>query len=436
MTVLDRSGAGYQARWWRAVDGSPYSFDSLAVPERVIGELAHGATGRRSIWRWLDWFPMRSWFASPVTLGEGGTPLVAAPWLEGDVRLKLDQLNPTGSFKDRGVALVVTALRAEGCTRLLEDSSGNGGSALAAYAAAAGLSARVLVPEGTSAAKVAATVAYGAEVVIVPGGREATADEALRQVADGRWTYASHAWHPLFPVGVATQALEIWRQLGRRAPATVVVVAGGGSMVLGHALAWRALHQAGLIGTVPRLVLVQPAACAPLVRAWAAGRAEITPGDGVVSPAPGGHAPVGSTAVGHASVGSTPVGSTPGGRPLTGPWPAGVSPAGPTLAEGTAIARPVRHKEVLAALRQLDGVALATGEDLIVHATRELAAHGHYIEPTAANALAGWRLAQRRGLIDRSGTSVIVLSGSGHKAADAMRRVFERRPGRDDPSGP
>jgi threonine synthase len=384
MTLVCRSGPvpDYRVGWWRAGDGSPYSFDALPAPGRPV---AAGLTaGGGPVWRWRDWFPLPSVFGSPVTLGEGGTPLVAAPWLAGDVRLKLDQLNPTGSFKDRGVALVVSALRAAGHHRLLEDSSGNGGSSLAAYAAAAGLTARVLVPADTSPAKIAAARAYGADLVVVSGDRAATSAEALRQVARGGWTYASHAWHPLFPVGVATQAFEIWQQLGRRAPDTVVVVAGGGSMVLGHDLAWRALRDARLIDALPRLVLVQPAACAPLVQAWAAGR------DGVAGQ--------------------------------------DVVPAA-TLAEGTAIAHPVRDREVLSALGRLDGVAVATSESLIERATRELAAHGHYIEPTAANALAGWRLAVAQNLIGPAGTTVIVLSGSGHKAADAMRTVFARPSG-------
>jgi len=179
VTLRGRSGAVEDCRadHWRADDGSPLSFDALPV-----GSVP--APGDQSIWAWADWFPPETTLSSPVTLGEGGTPLVAAPWLGEEVLLKLDHLNPTGSFKDRGVALVVTALKSEGGTRLLEDSSGNGGSSLAAYAGAAGLAARVLVPNGTSAGKIAAARAYGADVVVVPGDRAAASGEALRQVAE------------------------------------------------------------------------------------------------------------------------------------------------------------------------------------------------------------------------------------------------------------
>ncbi|MCL2783376.1 MAG: pyridoxal-phosphate dependent enzyme [Propionibacteriaceae bacterium] len=365
--LFDRAGRvhPWDALAWRGDDGSPLNFHDLAIP---TGEMrVHDG----SIWVWRSWFPVD--VGQPVTLGEGGTPLVRAPWLPGDVWLKLDYLNPTGSFKDRGTALVVSALRNAGATRLLEDSSGNGGSSLAGYAAAAELSARVLVPEGTSSAKIAATRAYGAQIVTVPGSRDATSAEALRQVTSTDWTYASHAWHPLFPVGVATQALEIWAQLDGRAPDTVVMVAGGGSMVLGHDLAWRALLAANLIDALPRLVMVQPAACAPLVQAWQTGADRVANID-----------------------------------------------ANTTLAEGTAIAHPVRDREVLAALRRLNGVAVATSEASIIDATRQFAAHGHYVEPTAANVLAGWRQVQP------AGQTVIVLSGSGHKASDAMRAVFSQ----------
>jgi len=362
MALIDRAGAvhDWDALVWRGLDGSPLTFTDLRV-----GVAPSPTECDRTVWRWRGWWPVS--IGDAVTLGEGDTPLVEAPWLGEDVHLKLDNLNPTGSFKDRGVALVVAALRSAGATRLLEDSSGNGGSSMAAYAAAAGLTARVLVPEGTSSGKVAATRAYGAEVVMVPGSRDDTSAEALRQVGSGDWAYASHAWHPLFPVGVATQALEIWAQLGR-APETVVVVAGGGSMVLGHDLAWRALLSAGLIDVLPRLVMVQPAACAPLVLG-----AVTTPGK--------------------------------------------------TIAEGTAIARPVRGVEVLAALRRLNGVAVATDEAAIAQATRQLVTHGHYVEPTAANAVAGWQQAVAAGQT-AAGTTVIVLTGSGHKTPDAMASIF------------
>ena len=361
MALIDRAGAVHDwgALVWRGPDGSPLTFTDLR-----LGAVPSPTERDRTVWRWRDWFPVP--IGDAITLGEGDTPLVDAPWLGANVHLKLDHLNPTGSFKDRGVALVVAALRSAGATRLLEDSSGNGGSSMAAYAAAAGVTARVLVPDGTSSGKIAATRAYGAEIVLVPGSRDDTSAEALRQVGTGNWAYASHAWHPLFPVGVATQALEIWAQLGR-APETVVVVAGGGSMVLGHDLAWRALLAAGLIEALPRLVMVQPAACAPLV---------LGP---VVTP-------------------------------------------GKTLAEGTAIARPVRDAEVSAALRRLDGIAVATDEAAIAQATRQLVAHGHYVEPTSANAVAGWQ-AVATGQI-APGTTVIVLTGSGHKTPDAMASIF------------
>lgn len=367
------SHQGARSRW-REDDGTPRSVPDLNLPVES-GELPSREPDR-SIWAWRGWFPVS--IDKPISLGEGGTPLVAAPWVGDDVWLKLDHLNPTGSFKDRGAALVVSALRQAGATRLLEDSSGNAGTSLAAYAAAAGLQARLLVPENTSTAKVALARAYGTDVVIVPGDRQATATEAARQASLGWFAYASHTWHPLFAVGVATQALEIWQQLGGRAPATVVVVAGGGSMVLGHDLAWRALLAAGLIDALPKLVMVQPQSCAPLVQAWASGQDDISE---TVTPEP-------------------------------------------TLAEGTAVARPVRADEVLAALRRLDGVALATDEVAIAEATRALAAHGQYVEPTSANALAGWRQLVASHQVDVSGTTVIVLTGSGLKAPNAMRAIF------------
>jgi threonine synthase len=316
------------------------------------------------------------------------------------VLLKSDHLNPTGSFKDRGVSLVISSLKSHFETssgqpafRLLEDSSGNGGSAFAAYAAAAGLPARVLVPEGTSPAKVLAVRAYGAQVQVVPGTRDDTLTEAMRQATEDGLVYASHIWSPLFAEGVKTQAYEIWEQLDHRVPELVVLVAGGASQVLGHDLAWHELLRAGVIDHLPRLLVVQPANCAPLIHAYHHSR------------------PVGS----HRSL-SAPFGHSDGvgheGIPQ------------PTIAEGAAFAHPVRDREVLAAMYRFDALTAVASEAQIVVATKLLCSWGHYAEPTSATALAGYLAALDSGIITPTGPVVIPITGSGHKAAARMAEIF------------
>ena len=237
--------------------GAP-SFDPTRVDERNY-----------TLWRYQAALPVPD-AATPVTLGEGWTPLVAAEWDGRPLHFKAEYLNPTGSFKDRGAAVVVTALKAMGVRDIVEDSSGNAGAALAAYAARAGLSAAIYVPAHASPVKQAQIAAYGAEVVPVPGPR-AEATRAVRQAAEGGAVYASHVYSPFFAQGVKTLAFELWEQLGGRAPESIVVPVGHGSLLLGLYQGLRALLLAGLIERLPRLFGVQARACAPLARAWTRG---------------------------------------------------------------------------------------------------------------------------------------------------------------------
>jgi threonine synthase len=234
--------------------GAP-SFD----PTRVDGR-------NYTLWRYQAALPVPD-AATPVTLGEGWTPLVAAEWDGRPLHFKAEYLNPTGSFKDRGMAMVVTALKTMGVRDVVEDSSGNAGAALAAYAARAGLSAAIYVPAHASPVKQAQIAAYGAEVVPIPGPR-AEATRAVHQAVEKGAVYASHVYSPFFSQGVKTLAFELWEQLGGRAPESIVVPVGHGSLLLGLYQGLRALLLAGLIERLPRLFGVQAQACAPLAGAW------------------------------------------------------------------------------------------------------------------------------------------------------------------------
>ncbi|MGH7413847.1 MAG: pyridoxal-phosphate dependent enzyme, partial [Candidatus Rokuibacteriota bacterium] len=216
-------------------------------------------TARRSVWRYAR--ALMVGVEHAVSLGEGWTPLLDGEWHGAPVHYKLEFMMPTGSFKDRGMTVLVSYLKSRGVTRVLEDSSGNAGASLSAYAAAAGLACRILVPETASYPKIAQIAACGADVVTIKGSRQEVADAALRQSAE--IFYASHNWQPFFVEGVKTLAYELWEQAGFRAPDNLVVPLGYGSNVLGAERGFDELLRTGEIARRPRLFGVQAARCAP-----------------------------------------------------------------------------------------------------------------------------------------------------------------------------
>jgi threonine synthase len=183
------------------------------------------AGGTRSLWRYAAALPLA--VREPISMGEGLTPLVERPWLGARVRFKLEWMMPTGSFKDRGASVMVSVLRQQGIDRILEDSSGNGGAAIAAYAAAGGMQAKILVPAYTQPGKTVQMRAYGAQTELIPGTRQDTADAAERQAE--QIFYASHNWQAFFLQGTKTLAYELWEDLGFRAPDNVIIPTGAAS---------------------------------------------------------------------------------------------------------------------------------------------------------------------------------------------------------------
>ncbi|MEW2117951.1 pyridoxal-phosphate dependent enzyme [Streptomyces sp. NPDC005474] len=318
-------------------------------------------TGRvNSLWRYAETLPL----ASPTTtLGEGRTPLVE---LRDGISAKLDFLMPTLSFKDRGAVLLAELALRLAPEQVIADSSGNAGTAIAAYCARARLPCTVYVPEGTSVKKLEQIQAHGARVNLVEGDRAATA-AAAREAADAPGTfYASHVHNPYFLHGTKTYVHELWEDMGGRLPDVVVVPVGNGTLLLGAALAVAELHSAGLIDRRPALYAVQAAAVAPLAHAWAEGAADLT---GTAPP-----------------------------------------PASPTLAEGIAIPDPPRARQILRAVRESGGTFLTVTEDQIRHAQLDLASQGLYVESTG---VACWAAVREGALGAR--TAVVPLCGAGLK---------------------
>ena len=206
-------------------------------------------------------------------MGEGFTPLEEME-LEGHrVFLKIDYLFPTGSYKDRGATVLISKVKEMGVRRVVEDSSGNAGCAIAAYCARGGIECEIYVPESTSKGKLTQIEAYGAVLKKVEGSRERTAEITME--AASKTYYASHCWNPFFFHGTKTFAYEVWEQMNWKNPDTLVLPIGHGTLFLGVYLGFKELKEAGLIRKIPKLVGIQSASCAPLYLAFKEGKDEV-----------------------------------------------------------------------------------------------------------------------------------------------------------------
>ena len=324
-----------------------------------------------SLWRYAEAIPE---FPHRVSLGEPVTPLVPFRLGGSEVLAKCEYLQPTGSYKDRGSAFLMSYLRAAGVEDAVEDSSGNAGASLAAYAARAGVGMQVFCPASAAAGKLVQIQLYGATLRRIEGPRPRATEALLDYVEESGTVYASHLWQPLFLEGVKTMAFEIVEQLGWTAPDAVLCPVGAGSILLGLYKGFRELHEAAAIPRLPRLVAVQAHNVSPVYQAFAGQADRIAP---AVDPEP-------------------------------------------TLAEGIALPGPVRDQEVLEALRESDGTVVTVSEDEIAAGVRQFGAAGFCVEPTSAVVWNGVVRLRAEGGV-RAGDSVVaVLSGHGLKASGPL----------------
>lgn len=357
---IDKSTYPLLEKIWRAPSGRPLMITPLkGITRNQID------SNNRSIWRYQKAFPLK--IEHPISMGEGCTPLVEHEYAGRPCKFKLEWFAPTGSFKDRGASVMLSFLKQLSVSTVVEDSSGNGGAAVAAYGAAAGMSVKILVPASTQPSKIAQIKAYGAEVLLIPGPREATEAAAIEMASD--FFYASHNWHPFFLQGTKTLGYEIWEDLGFRVPDNIIIPASAGSNLLGCYLAFKELMAVGEIERLPRLFVSQPANCAPLHASFQAGANDFVPTE-----------------------------------------------FRPTVAEGTAIKRPIRLKEMLHALRDTNGGTVAVEESAIIEAGLKLARQGLYAEPSCAHAAAAFAQLCDKKQISEDEETVIILTGTGLKA--------------------
>ena len=227
-----------------------------------------------SLWRYREALPIEE-DRNVISFDEGFTPLLPVDFSGRTVWLKQDHLFPTGSYKDRGAAVLISKAKELGVPAVVEDSSGNAGCAIAAYCAKARIPCEIFVPEDTSPGKLAQIQLYGASLHKVSGSREDTARAVLN--AAEKDYYASHSWNPFFFHGTKTFAFEICEQLGWKAPDTIIVPVGNGTLLLGVDIGFRELRQAGITDKLPKIIGVQAAHCAPLFKAFAGGLKESSP---------------------------------------------------------------------------------------------------------------------------------------------------------------
>ncbi len=335
-------------------------------PKRKIG------SRKPTMWRYLEAIPVSK--DSIISFGEGFTPLVEVEFEGKKILIKQDHLFPTGSYKDRGASILMSKAREIGIKRVVEDSSGNAGCAIAAYSANAGIDCEIFVPEDTASGKLAQIQYYGAKLNRVPGSREDTARAVLE--AAKRDYYASHSWNPFFFHGTKTFAFEVCEQLGWKAPDTVVVPAGNGTLLLGVYIGFDELMRADVIDKVPKIIGVQTESCPPLYKAFKENLGEI-----------------------------------PKIQKKDG------------LAEGIAIAEPVRGKQILEAIRKTRGDFIAVPENEIGYSLKEVCKRGFYIEPTSAATIAGLRRYLQNS--DKDEVVVSVFTGHGLKTTEKMLKLLE-----------
>jgi len=361
-----------------AACGEPLSIRALASPSRGVFEDAPA-----SMWHYADLLPIEDAGAA-VSIGEGATPLVAAPRLAGnfgfgELLLKNEMANPTGSFKDRQVSVGLSHAREIGADTVAVVSSGNVACAASAYAARAGLRAVLLMHGHAAASKVALAAVYGGRAVQVQTPSASEAFDLCLEACDALgWYHLSTAgMHNPFNVeGAKTIAYELFAQTRGDLPDWVVAPVGGGGLLGGIWRGFLDLQRLGLIERIPRLAGVQASGCAPLKKAIDEGTAYLDT--------------------------------------LREPWP---NPK--TIAGGIADDILFDGHTVLPAIRRTDGVAIAVDDDAIIEGQRALAVNeGLLCEPTSAVVVAALADLAREA---RGARVCCIVTGNGAKDLAAVQ---------------
>ncbi len=316
-----------------------------------------------SMFRYREFMPLLDDTWRSISLGEGMTPIVP---FDDKVMVKMDYMMPSLSFKDRGAAILVAHCASIGVDRVVQDSSGNAGNAVAAYCARAGIDCEIFVKEGTSPKKIELIRSHGARVNIIEGDRDHCAEVCRDKVEREGVYYANHVYNPLFYEGTKTYIYETYEQL-HRIPQHLVIPVGNGTLFIGVVKALEHLLESGCIDEFPHIIALQSEYCDPLLAALRQGLDE----------------------------------------------PAKIEPK-ETMAEGIAIGKPMRGKEILSYARMYNIDFVHAPEDAILAAREQIAKKGIYCEhTTAANYAAYLEYCRSNGAID---DCLITMCGAGLKS--------------------
>jgi threonine synthase len=335
----------------------------------------------RTLWRYAEVLPNDP----PVSLGEGMTALVHAERLGKSMGLenlyiKDEGLNPTGSFKARGMTAAVSRAKQLGARALAAPTAGNAGGALAAYAAAAGLPSVIVMPADTPAANVMECQAFGAKVVKLNG----LISDCGKYVAEHKdregWYDVSTLKEPYRVEGKKTMGYELWEQFEGKLPDVILYPTGGGVGLIGMCKAFDEMQEMGWIDSNrPRMVAVQAEGCAPIVRAWEAHQNS-----------------------------------------------AQFFQNAATIASGLRVPGPLGDLLIISMLRQTKGTALSVTDEELLHAGRELASlEGIFAAPEGAATVTAARKLAARGWIKPHETVVLFNTGTGYKYPEAWQRALQ-----------
>ena len=334
-----------------------------------------------TMWRYAELLPD----VQPVSLGEGFTPMLRSREFP-NVYIKDEGLNPTGSFKARGMSVAVTMAKAYGLKKLAAPSAGNAASALAAYAAAAGIEAHIFMPKDVPLANRVECESYGAHMTLVDG----LIGDCARMVAERKdregWFDVSTLKEPFRVEGKKTMGYEVAEQLNWKIPQGIIYPTGGGVGLLGMWKAFDEMEELGWIGSErPKMIAVQSTGCAPIVKAWDEG------------------------------------------KPSSEFWP-----NASTLAAGLRVPKPYGDYLILDILKKSRGVAIGVTDDEIMDAFRHWAdVEGVFAAPEGAASLAAYRKLRGRGFFSADDKVVLFNTGSGLKYLDvieAQKRQAVRQP--------
>lgn len=317
----------------------------------------------QSLWRYAEYFPYIK-KEDIITLGEGWTPLTK---LSSNIYVKMENLNPTGSFKDRGSTILISALHKQIKKKkgyIAEDSSGNAGASIAAYATRANLKAKIYVPENVAGPKFNQIQFYNTEVTKVKGNRNKVAEEAQKP-EKGKF-YVGHILHPLFREGIRSLAYEIVEQLDWQAPERVYLPVSAGTLLLGVINGFQHLTESNMINKIPKIIACQTQQVSPLYHRFKDLR--YTPPEKVTS-----------------------------------------------IADALVSTNPPLLELMVKSLKETNSDAITVNENEILEAFKELARLGFFVEPSSAVAYAAYKKQLNNKETTKNEKTVIILTGTGLK---------------------